>query len=152
MQMVKRTRIALIVVLLIVLVGTGVVVFALSSRSHVYIYDLTGSAPTSSFDRLKQSTIGRYASQAVLRLIYSERTRYAPGFNEKAFQSLKPGTAESEVRRALGEPLLKRTFPDGRVVFYYSEQATPHDNYLVRNVVFDAQGRLLAVHAEFYVD
>ena len=150
--MVKRSRIALIVVLVIVLLGAGVVVFALSGRSHVYVYDLTGSAPTSSFDRLKQSRIGRYAAQAILRLIYSERTRYAPGFDEKAFQSLEPGTAKSEVRKALGEPLLTRTLPDGRVVFYYSEQATAHDNYLVRNVVFDARGRLVALHAELYVD
>jgi hypothetical protein len=56
--------------------------------------------------------------------------------------------------RACGRRAARRrrgTLVQGRA-FYYSEQVGPRDNYLVRNLLFDQQGRLLGRHAEFYVD
>lgn len=97
-------------------------------------------------------SILRRLMDPILPLILHERTRYAGGFREEAFRALTPGMGEKEVRQALGDPLSLRRLTDGRTVMYYSEQVAPTDNYLIRNVVLDAKGRLIERHAEFYVD
>ena len=88
----------------------------------------------------------------ILPLFLEKRTTYAPGFREEAFRSLRAGLTEKDVRQALGAPLSERVLADGRKILYYSEQATPTANYLMRLLVLDGQGRLLERHAEFYVD
>ena len=48
------------------------------------------------------------AVPTLLRLAFEaiqDTTRYAPGYTEAGFQSIRPGMPESEVRRLLGEPL-----------------------------------------------
>ena len=124
---------------------------AVGTVGRPFTYDLVQPNRNTPHGWMKLAVV-RYVAEAILPYISSERTAYAPGFREEVFRSLKKGISEEDVRRALGEPLLKRTFPDGQRIFYYSQQGTPRDNYLVRNVVFDAQGRLLALHTEFYVD
>lgn len=88
----------------------------------------------------------------ILPLLLEERTTYAPGFREEAFRALRNGMTETDIRQALGDPLSTRSLADGRKILYYSEQATPTDNYLMRLVILDGPGRLLERHAEFYID
>lgn len=140
---------ALIVV--VILIGSAALVLSGYTFSGEQVYDLNDARPATGLNRVKRAVLGS-AMQVILPIIYDEKTRYAPGYREEAFRSLKPGMSEEEVRKLLGEPLSRRTIPDGRTVLYYSEQATPTDNYLMRNLVFDDQGRLLERRAEFYVD
>jgi hypothetical protein len=98
------------------------------------------------------SALRESMAEVVLPLLLDENTRYARDYRENIFRALKPGTTEASVHEKLGEPLARRSLPDGETVWYYSEQATATDNYLLRNVVFDGQGRLLRKVTEFYVD
>jgi len=93
-----------------------------------------------------------HVGQVVLPLFSSENTKYAPGYQEKVFSSLRLGILEGDVRKALGEPLSRKVFPDGETILYYSQQASQIDNYLVRNVVLDRNGRVIELQTEFYFD
>lgn len=124
---------------------------AASRREHSYDLQGTRLADESGYSRAKRSFLFSLG-QTILPIVCRERTVYAPGYREESFRSLKLGTSESELRRVLGEPLLRRAFPDGVTVLYYSKQATGTDNYLLRNVVLDANGRCLERQMEFYVD
>ena len=101
-------------------------------------------------DRLR-GTLSRLIDP-ILPLLFEERTTYVAGFSEEAFHALPAGSNEEVVRRSLGHPLSVRELADGRRILYYSQQASPRVNYVVRNIVLDAQGRLIERHAEFYLD
>lgn len=143
----KRKIVRRAVLMVVVLVAWAGGVLGWLAFSGTLVYDLNDPRPATPFERVL-----RYAIQPLLPLIYDERTKYAAGYTEEGFRSLKAGASEGEVLKVLGEPLSRREIASGRTIFYYSEQATPRDNYLVRNLVFDGQGRLLEHHAEFYVD
>lgn len=91
-------------------------------------------------------------ANVVAPLIFAENTKYAPGYNEAKFRSISRGVSKANVRARLGDPLATRTFADGETVWYYSEQAAATDNYFVRNVAFDRDGRVVRTFAEFYLD
>lgn len=139
-----RTAVAFAV---LAILATGVVL-AVQAED---VYDLNDPQSVTAWQKARRLT-ARYLGPVLLPLIYDEHTTYAPGFSEEAFRSLKAGMLEEDVRKALGDPLTRRTISGGRSVLYYSQQTTSRDNYLVRTVVIDAQGRLLDRHAEFYVD
>jgi len=88
----------------------------------------------------------------ILPSVMSDGTQYASGFDESRFRELQRGASMGEVKRALGEPLLQKTFADGETVFYYTRQQDERDNYRLRNVVFDRSGRVVRRVAEFYID
>jgi hypothetical protein len=141
-------RTAAVAVVLLVL-ATGVVLALVFPGEEVY--NLDAPQPATAWQKTRR-LVARRVGPVLLPFIYHERTTYAPGFREEAFRSLTVGMSEKDVRKALGEPLARRDIGGGRSVLYYSQQATSRDNYLVRNLVFDAQGRLLERRAEFYVD
>jgi hypothetical protein len=88
----------------------------------------------------------------ILSLLAGERTTYAPGFDEARFRALSRGTSQTDVISRLGEPLDRHRFASGNTLFRYSTPQSARDNYLVRNVVFDRNGRIVAKQAEFYFD
>lgn len=147
----KRKIVRRAVLAVVAIVASAGGVLGALAFSGTQVYDLNDPRPATTFERVKTSIL-RYAIEPLLPLIYDERTRYAAGYTEEGFRSLKAGVSKDDVLRVLGEPLSRREIAGGRSIFYYSEQATARDNYLVRNVVFDSQGRLLERHAEFYVD
>jgi hypothetical protein len=135
----------------VILIGSAAWGLSGNGFSGKQVYDLNHPRPATGFERAQRAVLGPVV-QLILPVIYDERTRYAPGYQEEVFRSLKPGVGEEEARKLLGEPLSKRTLADGRRILYYSEQQTPTDNYLMRTLVFDGQGHLLERHSEFYVD
>lgn len=92
------------------------------------------------------------AGDMILPLIVDEHTRYAAGYREESFRALRLGASEATALSQLGEPLARRSFADGRTIWYYSEQATGTDNYLQRNLTFDSRGKLVRKYSRFYVD
>jgi hypothetical protein len=145
-KLIRRTAIGLGVLAALVF-ATGV--WAISGRDEVY--DLNQPTPQTTWGKFKRA-VAYNAGQLVLPHVYDEHTRYAPGFKEETFESLPLGTSEADVRKALGEPLERHVTPDGRRVLAYSQQATGQDNYWVRTLVFDVDGRLVRRVADFYVD
>jgi len=91
-------------------------------------------------------------TDAALSFYFSQRTRYAAKYNEREFRKIVAGDSQQAVRRRLGEPLAVRVFPDGEIVWYYTEQKTGTDNYFVRNVLFDRRGVVNRTYSEFYLD
>ncbi|HEY2092420.1 MAG TPA: outer membrane protein assembly factor BamE [Thermoanaerobaculia bacterium] len=114
-------------------------------------YDLYHPTKEDTFTRITKSMLSP-VGEVLFPMICPERTRYASAYREEAFRSVKPGMTEHDVQRSLGEPLLRKTFPDGETVWYYSKQSTERDNYFVRNIVFDQRGRVVRCDAEFYMD
>jgi hypothetical protein len=92
------------------------------------------------------------AGQLLLPLFYSHDTQYAARYREEAFRAVKAGATEEDIRTALGDPLDKTRLEDGRVMWHYTKPGPKTQDFLVRIVEFDAAGRVLRTHAEFYVD
>ncbi len=63
-------------------------------------------------------------------------TRYAVGYSELRFASLKRGMTESEVESVMGAPISRGSFFDQGVVWMYSKQPNPTSNFFRRWVVF----------------
>jgi outer membrane protein assembly factor BamE (lipoprotein component of BamABCDE complex) len=69
-------------------------------------------------------------------LLYRDTSVYAPGFTQRAFEQVRPGMTQSEVRRLLGEPLGSR----GRA-WYYSDPSN-HGVYHAKIIVFSEDLRV----------
>jgi hypothetical protein len=75
------------------------------------------------------------------------RTVYSAGFNEEAFQSVRPGMTEPQVLTTLGEPLMRSPNHDGTITWVFSwpdAGAAAHHN---RVVIFGAERRVAETHA-----
>ena len=68
-----------------------------------------------------------FAAVVALTPIYTG-TRYAPGYSEWQFKQVKAGASESQVRSALGKPLIEVTNAPGTVTLLYSR---PDHRYFV---------------------
>ena len=123
---------------------------ALSASGCVIVDDTNESARRAENPSAMRQFVLEVAD-VVLPLVTPAETRYAAGYSEQAFRSLRCGSTQEEVRKALGEPLAKRAFGP-KTVFYYSEQANARANYHVRTVHFDGSGRMTERYAGFYVD
>ena len=78
-------------------------------------------------------------------------TVYGPTYSEEAFQHLRIGTPISEVRLLLGEPLTRRSLPEGEM-WYYARHGSASEDYLCRTLEFGSDGRLASRHSEYYWD
>lgn len=76
-------------------------------------------------------------------LLYRDTSVYAPGFTQRAFEQVRPGMTESEVRQLLGEPLGVQ----GRA-WYYSDPSN-YGVYHAKIVVFSED--LLVSRTDSYV-
>ncbi len=76
-------------------------------------------------------------------LLYRDTSVYAPGFTQRAFEQVRPGLTQSEVRQLLGEPLGVR----GRA-WYYSDPSN-YGVYHAKIVVFSEN--LLVSHRVSYL-
>jgi outer membrane protein assembly factor BamE (lipoprotein component of BamABCDE complex) len=63
-------------------------------------------------------------------LLYRDTSIYAPGFTQRAFDKVRPGMTQSEVRQLLGEPLGVRDR-----AWYYSDPSD-YGVYHAKIVVF----------------
>lgn len=133
---------------MILLLATSAWVISGFSFSADEVYDLRGGAQPSDVTR----GVKGWLANLILPIVYDEKTRYAPGYSEVAFDALSYGSTEGDVLKALGPPLSRREISGDRVILHYSEQLSQTDNYLVRNLVFDAGGRLIDRRRYFYVD
>ena len=104
-----------------------------------------------------RGTIGRERwwkekiGNVVLPLINTQDTEYAPGYTERAFDSLRLGASQDDVERQLGPPLqVWSSF--GCESWSYSRPATTRSNYYQRNVHFDSTGALVRKYRNFYTD
>ena len=137
-----RGGLSVLLVLIVVAMLPGMWLLEAANRSH----DDRGT--NSRWTEALKATV----AEIILPLIMDERTTYAPTYREEAFRAVKRGASEATVRAQLGEPLARRSFPDGETIWYYSQQATGTDNYHLRNVVFDSRGAVVRKVSEFYVD
>lgn len=113
-----------------------------------FTYDLEErKAPESNGSQSWSEAVG----ELVLPLISEHDTKYASGFSEDKFQSVRIGSTESEVASALGNPLLKKKFPDGTVCWYYSRPGR-HNSYFVRVLEFGDDRKLEQRRSYFYLD
>jgi hypothetical protein len=71
-------------------------------------------------------------------------TRFAPGYSEAAWRTIRPGMSKAEVQAALGPPLNNVGDPSWA---YSTDGACPWWDFawLVRTIDFDAQDRVVAV-------
>ncbi len=99
--------------------------------------------------------------EVVLPLLEPQDTVYAPAFKEEAFARVNLGATEQEVLGSLGEPLLKKSFPEsimrkscpsGCTVWYYSRHGSQSKSYLIRAIEFDYEGLVARKFRHFYVD
>jgi outer membrane protein assembly factor BamE (lipoprotein component of BamABCDE complex) len=99
--------------------------------------------------------VGRYC-EAYCALYPSIDTRYAPGYNEEAFDSILAGGTRDHVRGLLGEPLEIQTewVPNGTEIWWYTfdGKCTWADwAWLVRTVTFE-NGRVVAMEKRIAYD
>lgn len=133
----------------VVLTVSGYWVLSGFSFTGTHVYDLNDPNPESEQTR----NSWRYRlSQRLLPLLYNHDTRYAPGYKEEVFQTLRSPASQDEVHALLGQPLAKRRLADGRWMWHYSEPGPKTQDFVLRILEFGADGRLLKRHAEFYVD
>ena len=125
-------------------------VCTLSCSSRVY--DLNERAKAEPPQPVRSSGWKEALGEAVLPLLGHHDTEYAPGFKERSFQTLEMGISQDEVKRIIGDPLFTKTFPDGRVYWYYSRHGKTSKSFFTRILVFREDGRLIARHTEFYLD
>jgi hypothetical protein len=135
----RRRMLSVVLVLFVVLILSGTWLITASTRDNGRV--------TWSWTELRAT-----AGDMILPFFLDEHTRYAAGYREENFRALKLGASEATAQSQLGEPLARRSFADGRTIWYYSEQATGTDNYLQRNLTFDSRGRLVRKYSRFYVD
>lgn len=86
-----------------------------------------------------------------LWLFGSDDTRYATRYSHSAFRLVRPGTTATQVEQLIGEPLSKHGLSRGRTGWYYSAPGSSQ-NYLVRAVIFSADGRVVARESDCYLD
>jgi hypothetical protein len=122
------------------------------SCSGTVVYDLNDRAKAEPPRPVQNSGWKEALGEAVLPLISDHDTEYAPGFSERSFQALEMGIAQDVVKRKIGDPLLTKTFADGRVYWYYSRHGKSSKSFLTRILIFRDDGRLEARLAEFYMD
>jgi hypothetical protein len=56
--------------------------------------------------------------------MFSPPTVYAPGYDEAKFRTIHEGMTADQVASIMGQPLEKQTWPDGQLVWKYSDQFT----------------------------
>ena len=87
----------------------------------------------------------------MLWLLDPDDTRYSPGYDDRVFRSVKPGTRAAEAEQLLGEPLSKLSLGHGRSGWYDSAPGLSQD-YLVRALVLSADDRVIARESDCYLD
>lgn len=80
----------------------------------------------------------------------SSVTVYAPGYSYFAFRRVRVGMTRAEVTKLIGAPLRQVPRPDG-AVWVYSDSPVSR-SYRMREVIFDRNGRVCDVVAEFVFD
>jgi hypothetical protein len=114
-------------------------------------------------------------------ILQGEGTTYSDAYSERAFQKIKTGMTESQVRGLLGTPLkiieaskgrIKRMviysddaekiiYPDlpagagvetNELVYYYSQPQTATSDWFIRAVTFTRDGTVVKITRELYVD
>ena len=83
-------------------------------------------------------------------LMFSEDTEYAPRYSDGAFKAVHPGTSTDRVRELLGEPLERVSRGEPWETWRYSR--SPSDSHYRVRAIQVAEGRVIAVFHEFYVD
>lgn len=95
------------------------------------------------------------------RLIYSERTTYAPGYTEGGFRRIKVGMSEQEVVALVGPPLTVRTQNLWESWYYYPQVSSSTNRQLLlktysfiaptstTEVVFDHHGVITNTMGEY---
>lgn len=123
--------------------------------------------------------LNRKAIQQVFGdLLFPNDTIYSDGFTESAFSTLRVDMSRREVEALLGGPLFEAALIDGTVVerrslesgevvyrsrtaseeaatgyrLEYSRPGPKYDNYYVRAIDIDRNGKVVAVHQSFYSD
>jgi len=94
-----------------------------------------------------------------------DTSRYAPGFSERRFQSIKIGMLEDEVIRRLGKPLAVRlgrsNFIDDQrfgstrkppAKYLFFSKSSCDGSYYIRGVGINSSGYVDEIHSEFYQD
>lgn len=90
--------------------------------------------------------------EIILPLLDRGDTEYAAGFAEEAFSEIEIGASEKRVLKELGNPLLKKTFPDGTIVWYYSRHGPHSKSYFIRGLEFNRDARVDRIFREYYLD
>lgn len=80
-----------------------------------------------------------------------DRTVYSSGYSDEAWNAVRPGDTQPNVKARLGEPLQRWSHLDDEW-WSYSRQATGTDDYRERKVRFDRLGRVLEKHEACYID
>lgn len=130
------------------------IVAATITMQSPFSYDLlVGERPTSTRARSgwTDAWIARLG-EIILPLLDRGDTEYAAGFAEKAFSEIEVGVSEKRVLKKLGEPLLKKTFPDGATVWYYSRHGPHSKSHFVRALEFNRNARVTRIFREYYLD
>jgi hypothetical protein len=73
-----------------------------------------------------------------------DTTVYAPGFNQRAFFAIHPGTTRETVERQIGPPLRTWTEKSGERSYARYSQRSGYLGY-THLVVYDAQGRVISI-------
>jgi hypothetical protein len=109
-------------------------------------------------------------------LVSPDDTVYAAGFRESRFRQVTMGMSAREVQELIGLPLRIEEFSKGKkireidaeratsltpppvsanadeVVYLYSRPGARYESYYVRTIVFDRDGRVVGIGADFYND
>ena len=86
-----------------------------------------------------------------LPLISDDDTVYAPGFGEKAFDTLTLGCSQQDVVRKLGPPLAERRWQE-HLIWYYSQHGGKSKSFHLRLVEFDLAGNVVGSLKTFLLD
>jgi outer membrane protein assembly factor BamE (lipoprotein component of BamABCDE complex) len=80
-------------------------------------------------------------------------TRYAPGYSEKAYWSIRPGDAKADVLAKLGEPFFRYGHLVEEQWDYTKSALKNHGDKLTRSVAFDpANGKVSCLVADKWQD
>lgn len=125
----------------------------IAARSS-FSYDLLaeeGGSRTREHSSLMDEWLARLG-EVVLPLLDPGDTEYQSGFSEEEFQRIEAGSKVEDVIKRLGEPLLRKSFPDGTTIWYYSRHGPQSKSFFVRALEFDDHGHVTRKFRQYYVD
>ncbi|MBN2383244.1 hypothetical protein JXQ70_10210 [bacterium] len=120
--------------------------------SCIIVYDLEDSKSDKNENDSSINSFIIKVLDKVAPLIYNHDTKYAVGYKEDVFQSLKMGLTQYEVKKLIGEPLTERKNDKGDIIWHYSEPGKKYDHFYNRVLIFDINGKLIERYSEFYID
>ena len=91
---------------------------------------------------------------AFFRTVFApfEDTVWAPSFSLQNFEKIQFAMSKTEITRLLGEPLRKDCANDDPCMWIYSWQVEGTDDFDLRWVIFNKEGKVAELRKEFFID